>query len=67
MCPDCMVTDAAMSKQAYKEIIAQYGNRILPQNHPYTIYVRRIAKRIIQVSGMQNLNWEFYVIDSPEK
>lgn len=56
-----------MAKQAYSEVMLRYGNKVLPLNHPYTAYVRRTAKRLIQVSGMQNLKWEFHVIDSPEK
>ncbi|KAI9303143.1 peptidase M48 [Cunninghamella echinulata] len=56
-----------MAKQAYAEVMNHYGNRILPKNHPYTRFVTRVAKRLIQVSGMEDLNWEFYVIDSPER
>jgi hypothetical protein len=36
---------------------------LIPQ---YTKLVRRIANRIISAAGMTNLNWEIYVIDSPE-
>ncbi|RUS18249.1 hypothetical protein BC937DRAFT_88997 [Endogone sp. FLAS-F59071] len=59
--------EEAMAKQAYREVMLQYGNKILSSNHPYTVYVRRIAERLIQVSGMQNLKWEFHVVDSPER
>lgn len=59
--------EEAMAKQAYAEVMNHYGNRILSKNHPYTRFVTRVAKRLIQVSGMEDLNWEFYVIDSPER
>ncbi|KAL7751050.1 metalloendopeptidase [Sorochytrium milnesiophthora] len=56
-----------LAKQAYEEIVAQYGRQVLPQSHAYTKMVRKVAQRIVQVSGMTDLHWEFYVIDSPEK
>ncbi|KAF9956572.1 hypothetical protein BGZ70_009840 [Mortierella alpina] len=56
-----------MAKEAYKQVMREYQNKILPQNHPYTLYVKRIAQRIIQAAGMQNLDWEFHVIHSDEK
>ncbi|CAO3668018.1 unnamed protein product [Umbelopsis ramanniana] len=59
--------EEAMAKQAYAEIMSQYGNRILPPNHRLSIFVTNVAKRIVQVSGMDDLKWEFHVIESPEK
>ncbi|KAJ1954993.1 metalloendopeptidase [Dispira parvispora] len=55
-----------IAKQSYQEIMEQYGSHILPPTHRYSVFVRRIAERIIRASGMDALNWEFYVIDSPE-
>ncbi|CAO3571446.1 unnamed protein product [Mortierella alpina] len=56
-----------MAKEAYKQVMREYQNNVLPQNHPYTLYVKRVAQRIIQAAGMQNLDWEFHVIHSDEK
>ncbi|ORZ08107.1 peptidase M48 [Absidia repens] len=56
-----------MAQQAYAEVMAQYGHRILPQYHPYTRFVSRVAKRLIRVSGIDDTAWEFHVIDSPER
>ncbi|KAJ1929780.1 metalloendopeptidase [Tieghemiomyces parasiticus] len=62
----------AMAKQSYEEIMDQYGDRILPANHNYTRFVKRVATRIIRASGMDvlgagpTMDWEFYVIDAPE-
>ncbi|KAI9310272.1 peptidase family M48-domain-containing protein [Dichotomocladium elegans] len=58
--------EEAMAKQAYQEVMSQFGHKILPQYDFRTRFVARIAKRIVQVSGMENLHWEFHVIDSPE-
>ncbi|KAF9193672.1 hypothetical protein BGZ50_007248 [Haplosporangium sp. Z 11] len=52
-----------MAKEAYK----QYRHKMLPSNHPYTLYVKRVAERIIQAAGMQDLDWEFHVIQNDEK
>jgi beta-xylosidase len=58
----------AMAMQAYQEVMQQYGRRILPPNHPYSQFVRRVAKRLVHVSGMEGgMKWEFYVVDSPER
>ncbi|KAJ3087324.1 hypothetical protein HK102_011357, partial [Quaeritorhiza haematococci] len=56
-----------LSKQAYAEIMMQYGNAILPANHPYSRFVRKVAERIIKVSGMNDLSWEVYVVNSPQR
>jgi predicted Zn-dependent protease len=56
-----------MAIQAYQEVMHQFGNRILPPNHPSTRFVKRVAQRLIQVSGMEDMKWEFYVVDSPER
>lgn len=59
--------EEAMAMQAYHEVMQQFGGRILPANHPYSRFVTRVAKRLVNVSGMENMKWEFYVVDSPEK
>ncbi|KAI8094195.1 peptidase family M48-domain-containing protein [Thamnidium elegans] len=56
-----------MAIQAYNEVMHQYGRKILPKNHPYSKFVSRIAQRLVNVSGMEDMKWEFYVVDSPEK
>ncbi|KAI8877813.1 hypothetical protein K501DRAFT_197314 [Backusella circina FSU 941] len=57
-----------MAMQAYQEVMQQYGRRILPPNHPYSQFVRRVARRLVHVSGMETgMKWEFHVVDSPER
>lgn len=58
--------ETKLARQAYNMTMQQYGNRILPAYHPYTQFVRRVASRLITAGGMEDLKWEFYVIDSPE-
>ncbi|KAG9286464.1 hypothetical protein G9A89_014630 [Geosiphon pyriformis] len=92
-----------IAQQAYREIMSQFHNKILPTWYPESKFVRQVAQRLVKVSGMQSLyhciinrlrkffltsfvpwilfspysilksptftdlNWEFYVISSPEK
>ncbi|EEB09315.1 metallopeptidase Oma1 [Schizosaccharomyces japonicus yFS275] len=54
-----------MAEQAYQETMMQYGMNMLPSSHPTVQYVARVMKKIIAVSGMQNLRWELHVIRDP--
>ncbi|KAI9269819.1 peptidase M48 [Sporodiniella umbellata] len=56
-----------MAVSAYDDVMHEYGRRILPPDHPYTLFVKKVAKRLVRVSGMEDMKWEFYVIDSPER
>ncbi|KAJ3033328.1 hypothetical protein HK097_004891 [Rhizophlyctis rosea] len=47
--------------------MSQYGHSILPPHHPASHFVRKVAEKIVQVSGMGGLKWEVHVIDNPEK
>ncbi|KAG0053969.1 hypothetical protein BGZ83_000113 [Gryganskiella cystojenkinii] len=59
--------EAVMAQEAYQQVMHQYGNQILPPNHAYTQYVKKVAARIVRAAGMQDLEWEFHVIASDEK
>ncbi|KAI8052053.1 peptidase family M48-domain-containing protein [Syncephalis plumigaleata] len=54
-----------LAKISYNGVMQEFGRNILPPSHPITVFVRRVAERIIQASGMTDLNWEVFVIDSP--
>ncbi|KAI9337143.1 peptidase M48 [Zopfochytrium polystomum] len=56
-----------LSKQAYEEIMAQFGSRIVPVTHPLSRFVQRVAGNIIRVSGMTDLEWEVHLIDYPQR
>ncbi|KAF9163625.1 hypothetical protein DFQ27_001101 [Actinomortierella ambigua] len=59
--------EEVMAKQAYQQVMNEFGKSMLPPNHPVAQYVQRVARRIIQASGMQGLDWEVHVIQSDEK
>lgn len=49
------VTEASereMGEMAAQEILQQYSRQILPDNHPTTKYVRKVADRILAASGL---------------
>ncbi|RHZ89749.1 hypothetical protein Glove_11g57 [Diversispora epigaea] len=56
-----------MAQQAFKQVISHYQKHILYPSDPRVRYVKQVAERIIRVSGMQDLNWEIFVIESPER
>ncbi|AEO55982.1 hypothetical protein MYCTH_2300355 [Thermothelomyces thermophilus ATCC 42464] len=45
--------------------LEQRGARLLPDWDPRTIRVKRVMARLIPFSGMQDENWEVYVVDDP--
>ncbi|KNE61562.1 hypothetical protein AMAG_06378 [Allomyces macrogynus ATCC 38327] len=56
-----------MAKTAYNQVMMQYGPHMLPATHPTTRTVERVATKIIRAAGMEDLRWEFHVIDSREQ
>ncbi|KAI9223503.1 peptidase family M48-domain-containing protein [Blastocladiella britannica] len=58
--------ESLMAKEAYSEIMAEYKGRFLPSYHPYSLMVKKVAQRIVQAAGMEDVGWEFHVIDSKE-
>ncbi|CAG8581360.1 5376_t:CDS:2 [Paraglomus brasilianum] len=56
-----------MTQQAYKEVMSKFGHRILPARHPDSKFVKKVAEKIIKVSPIEHLNWQFHVIASDEK
>ncbi|KAJ3062196.1 hypothetical protein HK102_008846, partial [Quaeritorhiza haematococci] len=59
--------EESLSKKAYAEIMMQYGDAILPVDHPYTQLVRKVTERIIKVIETDAPSWEVYVVDSPQR
>ncbi|KAK9451362.1 peptidase family M48-domain-containing protein [Limtongia smithiae] len=51
-----------LGAQQYKSMLAEYRNRLMPENHPDAIRVRRVMTRLIEVSGLPELDWKIHVI-----
>ncbi|KAK7202562.1 peptidase family M48-domain-containing protein [Myxozyma melibiosi] len=49
----------------YHSLLAEYRGRVYPDNHPDVIRVKRVMKRLIAVSGMEDVDWQVHVIVDP--
>lgn len=59
--------EQALGNDGYKEVLQEYHGKILPDSHPQVVRVKKIMKRIIAVSGLENedLDWRIHVVDDP--
>lgn len=60
ICPRWLETQ--VGAMGYKEVMMQYGNSLLPSNHPDVRRVRSVMERLIAVSGIKDAEWEVNVI-----
>jgi hypothetical protein len=61
-------SEASVEKEGqlmFKQILAENGNAILPDWDSRTKMVRRVMNRLIPASGLTDVDWEVYVINSP--
>ncbi|KAL9097383.1 MAG: hypothetical protein Q9165_000278 [Trypethelium subeluteriae] len=59
--------EKSFAQQQYRQIIQEYRGRILPNGNPTVRTVRHVMEQLLPAVGMDELNWEVYVIDSEEK
>merc|ERR1711935_849735 len=43
--------EKSLGDQNYRQLLVQYKNSILPHNHPATIVIRKVGKRMFLVAG----------------
>jgi len=55
-------TETEMSKEAYKQILQDNSGKILPPGAPAVRMVNRVMERLIPVSGLQDQDWEVFVV-----
>lgn len=60
-----------MIGQSTVEAVRQeYGRRMLPAHDPRVVQVTKVLRRLLPYAnslGLENVDWEVNVIDSPEK
>lgn len=56
-------SEVSMAQQLYAQILAEYGQRILPAWHPDSRLVQKVLDRLIPASGLQDQEWKVHVID----
>ena len=61
---NCVSTaqELKMGEQSYREVMQQYRGRILPDNHPLTIMVAQVMKRLIPQAPIEGADWKVHVI-----
>eukprot|EP01114_Cavostelium_apophysatum_P023774 TRINITY_DN9066_c0_g1_i1.p1 TRINITY_DN9066_c0_g1~~TRINITY_DN9066_c0_g1_i1.p1 ORF type:complete len:374 (+),score=62.94 TRINITY_DN9066_c0_g1_i1:99-1220(+) len=61
--------EKALGKMAYEQVMEQYKDVMASPSDPRVQQVKKVAQRIIKASGineLQNLEWEFHVINVPD-
>jgi len=48
-------------RQAYEEVLQEYRGRVLPQNHPDTVRVRRVVDRLTKAAQVDPLQREMHL------
>ena len=59
-----------MGKSTVDQIKEEYKGRFLPEGDPRVRQVKKVLGRLLpfaEGAGLQNLEWEVHVIDSPEQ
>lgn len=61
---NCVSTaqELKMGEQSYREVLAEYRGRILPDHHPLSLMVDRILRRLIPLAPIPGANWRVHVI-----
>lgn len=59
--------EQALSKKMYRQAMQQYRSRLVPRDHPASVVVRRVLKRLIPASGLEDSNWELHVVNDPKE
>jgi len=44
--------------------MSQFGDKLLPENHPITRRCIEVVKRLGAVTGLENVNWQVNVINA---
>jgi predicted Zn-dependent protease len=54
--------------RSYRELLNEYRRNILPENHPQTVRARRVFKKILEASPVDEatLDWKVHVINDPQ-
>ena len=60
-------TEEELGKLQYQQVLAQYHGQLVSDWDPRVRMVRRVMDRLIPVSGLQDQEWEIYVIESQER
>lgn len=51
-----------MGQDSYREVLSSSRGKILPENHPDSVMVRRILNRLIPYAPIKGADWRVHVI-----
>ena len=54
-----------MGDETYNSLLRSSRGMILPENHPLTLMVDRVSKRLIAQAPIEGANWKVHVIKDP--
>ncbi|TPX36584.1 hypothetical protein SmJEL517_g01257 [Synchytrium microbalum] len=55
-----------ISRGEYANLMAQFGDHLLPSWHPYTRMANKVSAKLIEVTGLKDaFKWEVHVVDAP--
>ncbi|KAI8929684.1 peptidase family M48-domain-containing protein [Entophlyctis helioformis] len=60
-------TEALLGDMAYRQVMAEVGPALLPANHPYSLFVARVARRLIAASGLNAADWQIHVVNDAQR
>lgn len=54
--------EVKMGQDSYREVLSSSRGKILPENHPDSVVVRRILNRLIPYAPIKGADWRVHVI-----
>lgn len=57
--------EVGLAKDGFREVMQEFGNKVLPPHHPYSVLVSSVVARLLQAAGLQSNEWQVRVIDDP--
>ena len=56
-----------LRKKDYEKTLKQYGDRILPKDHPHSIMANRVLQRLIPYASVEGADWEVFVVKADDE
>ncbi|KAL4791655.1 hypothetical protein BDV19DRAFT_370064 [Aspergillus venezuelensis] len=56
-----------LREKVYEKTLKQYGDRILPKEHPHSIMADRVLQRLIPYASVEGADWEVFVVKADDE
>ncbi|KAL4950760.1 TCP-1/cpn60 chaperonin family-domain-containing protein [Aspergillus filifer] len=54
--------ELCIGNKAYEKTMKEYGDRILPKEHPHSIMANRVLQRLVPYASVDGADWEVFVV-----